>query len=828
MQRSFTQPAESSSSPSVLLVVTAVVLGLAGLALAIAGAWLIALGGSWYYLVAGLGLIASALLLRRGGGIGLLFYAAVVLLTLVWALWEVGFDWWPLAARGDVFFVFGLFLLSPWVARALARRDATGIGGTRAVLGVVLAAFLVAAVFSWTREPGRIEGIAPLADAPVGAQVNAAAALASPPPPKDDWTAYGGTAFGQRYSALDQITPANVAQLEEAWHFRTGDVRGQPGDPEETTFEVTPLKIGERLFLCTPHQAVIALDATTGAQIWRYTPEVRKSLALQHLTCRGLSYHAGGAAASAAPVTASAVPAPASGQPAAPVGGDCNAKLFMPTADGRILALNPDTGKPCMAFGGGTGQIDLWKNMPNVKPGSYYSTSPVVVTRSLIVVGGTVLDNVSTQETSGVIRAFDVNTGALVWNWDSGNPEETAPIAADRTYTVNSPNSWSISSVDEALGLVYVPTGNQPPDQWGGKRTEGAERYSSSVVALDLASGRVRWSFQTVHHDLWDYDVPSQPSLIDLRVGSETIPALVQPTKQGELFVLDRRNGRPIVPVNERPAPQGAAAGDRTAPTQPVSGLSFDPPALKPSDMWGGTIFDQLACRIAFHRLRYEGRFTPPSTQGSLIYPGNFGVFNWGSIAVDPQRQIAFTTPASLAFVSKLVPRADATSLYVQGKSRPNDSLPALNENFGAPFAVKLSAFTSVFGLPCQAPPWGHVAAADLRSGKVIWKHKNGTVRDSSPLPLPFAMGVPNLGGPVMTAGGVAFLSGTLDQYVRGYDVGNGKELWRSRLPAGGQATPMTYRGRDGRQYVLVAAGGHGSLGTRTGDHVIAYALPKR
>lgn len=262
--------------------------------------------------------------------------------------------------------------------------------------------------------------------------------------------------------------------------------------------------------------------------------------------------------------------------------------------------------------------------------------------------------------------------------------------------------------------------------------------------------------------------------------------------------------------------------------TQPVSELSFDPPALTPADMWGGTVFDQLACRIAFHRLRYEGRYTPPSTEGSLIYPGNFGVFNWGGVAVDPVRQMAFTTPASLAFVSRLIPRADDTSLYVQGKDRPNDSLPALNENFGAPFAVQLSAFTSVFGLPCQAPPWGHVAGADLRTGRVVWKHKNGTVRDSSPLPLPFAMGVPSLGGPMMTAGGVAFLSGTLDYYLRAYDVASGKELWRSRLPAGGQATPMSYRGSDGRQYVVVAAGGHGSLGTRTGDHVIAYALPRR
>jgi quinoprotein glucose dehydrogenase len=810
--------------PSALLVAMALLIGLAGLGLAAAGAWLVMLGGSWYYVVAGVGLLVAAMLLPRGGGAGLWVYAVVVAFTLAWALWEVGFDWWPLAARGDVFFVIGVFLLTPWVARALARRSAAGVAPARGFLGVVLLAFLAAAVVAMTRQPHRIEGTA----TPPAAAAAPAAAAGTPAPPADDWTAYGGNGMGQRYSALDQITPANVGQLEEAWHFRTGDVRGQPGDPEETTFEVTPLKIGERLFLCTPHQSVVALNATTGEQLWRYTPEIQRPLALQHLTCRGLSYDPGSAVR---PAAAGAAPSPSPSPTPTPTpasGGDCDAKLFMPTADGRVIALSPESGKPCLRFGGGSGQIDLWKNMPNVKPGSYYSTSPVVVTKSLLIVGGTVLDNVSTKETSGVIRAFDIDTGALVWNWDAGNPEETAPIAPDRSYTANSPNSWSISSVDEALGMVYVPIGNQPPDQWGGNRTEGAERYSSSVVALDLATGRVRWSFQTVHHDLWDYDVPSQPTLIDLRMGSDTVPALVQPTKQGELFVLDRRNGEPVVKVHERPAPQGAAEGDHTSLTQPVSGLSFDPPALTPADMWGGTVFDQLACRIAFHRLRYEGRYTPPSTQGSLIHPGNFGVFNWGGIAVDPQRQLAFTTPASLAFVSKLIPRTDDTTLYVQGKDRPNDSLPALNENFGAPFAVKLSAFTSVFGLPCQAPPWGYVAGADLRTGRVVWMHKNGTVRDSSPLPLPFAMGVPSLGGPLMTAGGVAFLSGTLDYYMRAYDVTNGKELWRSRLPAGGQATPMSYRGSDGRQYVVVAAGGHGSLGTKTGDSVIAYALPKR
>ena len=616
-----------------------------------------------------------------------------------------------------------------------------------------------------------------------------------------------------------------------AWQFRTGDIRGRAGDPEETTDEVTPLKIGSRLYLCTPHQSVIALDATTGAQAWRYDPKMATGLALQHQTCRGLSYQPAGDAVAPASAAASIA---TSGRPLdiaandGKVRADCGAKLFLATADGRLIALDPDTGAVCSRFGGGTGQVDLGAGMPNLNPGSYYSTSPVIVTNKLVIVGGTVLDNVSTKEESGVIRAYDVDTGALVWNWDSGNPEVTTPLAAGAHYTENSPNSWSIASVDEALGMVYLPMGNQPPDQWGGHRSPAVEKYSSSVVALDLATGRVRWVFQTVHHDLWDYDVPSQPSLVDLTIDGATVPALVQPTKQGELFVLDRRTGKPVLPVTEVPAPQGAAEGDHSAPTQPRSALSYEPAKLTDKDMWGATLVDQMMCRIAFTKLRYEGRFTPPSLQGSLIYPGNFGTFNWGGVAVDPQQQVAFTTPTYLAFVSTLVPRPNATAEVVQGGHPPKGSLPALNENFGAPFAIKLGAFLSPLGFPCQAPPWGYVAGADLRTGHIVWKHRNGTVRDLSPVPLPIRMGVPNLGGPVMTAGGVAFLSGSMDDYVRGYDVHDGRQLWESRLPAGGQATPMTYTGADGRQFLLVIAGGHGSTGTKPGDYVIAYTLPKR
>ena len=793
--------------------VLGVVLLILGFVMLAAGGLLASLGGSWFYALSGLAWALIGALMWGRLREAVFGYALYFLATLAWSLWEAGLDWWPLGARLGVPFVLGAVLLAlvPTMRRHLPVDDPRRVAWRSPpalVLAAALGAFVVVAVVSWTRDLHALEGTMPANGAarPPGVAASGAAAV-----PDGEWHAYGRTGFGQRWSPLAQITPANVGDLKLAWEFRTGDVRGRPGDPKETTFEVTPLKVGERLFLCTPHQTVLALDATTGRELWRFDPQVRGELALQHLTCRGLSYQP-----PPDPMAAAGAQAPA-----------CAAKLFMPTADARLIALDPASGKPCPGFGR-QGAVDLWAGMPNAKPGAYYSTSPVVVTRRLVIVGGTVLDNASVKEQSGVIRAYDIETGALVWNWDSANPDATAPLPAGQTYTANSPNSWSVASVDEDLGLVYLPMGNQPPDQWGGKRSAAVERHSSSVVALDLATGRLRWVFQTVHHDLWDYDVPAQPVLVDLTVRGARVPALVQPTKQGELFVLDRRDGRPVFPVTETPAPQGAAAGDFTAPTQPVSAISFNPPVLRERDLWGVTMFDQLWCRIAFHRLRYEGRFTPPSTQGSLINPGNFGVFNWGSIAVDPVRGIAFTTPAVLAFTSQLVPRRDDSSQLVQDEGPPSGSLPALNENFGAPFASRMKPFTSPLGVPCQAPPWGTVAGVDLNEGRIVWRHRNGTVRDLSPLPLPLRLGVPSLGGPLMTAGGLAFLSGSMDDYVRAYDVNDGRVVWESRLPAGGQATPMTYLGADGRQYLLVVAGGHGSTGTKPGDHVRAYALEKR
>jgi quinoprotein glucose dehydrogenase len=448
------------------------------------------------------------------------------------------------------------------------------------------------------------------------------------------------------------------------------------------------------------------------------------------------------------------------------------------------------------------------------------------VSDKIIVIAGSVIDNYSTEEPSGVIRGFDVYTGKLVWAWDAGATDENALPSATHSYTNNSPNSWMTASYDSKLGLVYLPMGVQSPDIWGGNRTPEAERYASSLVALDINTGKRAWFYQTVHHDLWDMDLPSQPTLVDLSTPQGVVSAVLQPTKTGNLFVLDRRTGQLIVPAPERPVPQGAAPGDHVAPTQPFSQLTFRPEEpLTGADMWGATIFDQLACRILFHRLRYEGTFTPPSLQGTLVFPGNLGMFEWGGIAVDPVRQIAIANPIAIPFVSQLLPRGP------DNPTAPNDAHPSGSEigvqpMYGTPYGVVLHPFLSPIGLPCMRPPWGYMAAIDLKTMKIAWMHRNGTVRDEAPLPIPIKMGVPSLGGPLTTAGGVAFLTSTADYFIRAYDVTDGRELWEDRLPAGGQSTPMSYA-VDGHQYVVTAAGGHGSFGTKLGDYVIAYAISK-
>lgn len=777
-----------------MVTFSALLVGLSGLLLLGGGTYLVILGGSVYYVLGGGGMLIAALLLYRRSAHALTVYAAVLFGTLVWALWEVGFDWWQLGPRGGLPVLLGIWLLLPFVRWHLKRAAAPPNLGSPPALALVVACLLSAGVAGWSMfvDPHDINGRLPERGSQTAADQRGV--------PDGEWWQYGRTPLGQRYSPLTQITVDNVSHLKEAWRYQTGDVK-RPEDVGETTYQVTPLKVGNTLYICTPHNWAIALDAATGKEKWKYDPEAGLNPNRQHQTCRGVTYYRDAAAAA---------------------GAACAERVYLPTSDARLIALDARTGSVCPGFAD-QGALHLEIGMEHKPAGYYYSTSPPVIAGRKIIIGGAVNDNYSTQEQSGVIRAFDVDTGALIWNWDSGNPTETAPLPPGRTYTTNSPNSWSVFSVDETLGLVYIPLGNQVPDQLGMGRSANVEKYSSSIVALDVETGRDRWVRQTVHHDLWDMDVPAQPVLVDLtRPDGTSVPALVGPTKQGDVYVLDRRTGEPILPVTEMPAPGGAILEDFTAPTQPVSALSFMPPPLRETDMWGVTMFDQLACRIEFHQLNYEGRYTPPSLNGTLVYPGNFGVFNWGSVAVDPERQVMFGMPTYLAFTSRLVPRAD---IPPPGQNEKG-SEQGLNRNEGAPYGVVMGPFLGPLKIPCQAPPWGYVAGADLNTGEIAYKHRNGTVYDMTALPLPIKLGVPGIGGPIITKGGVAFLAAAVDNYLRAYDLTTGKELWKARLPAGGQATPMTYALADGRQMVVIVAGGHGSIGTKAGDYVLAYSLP--
>lgn len=786
------------------ITLTALFMLMVGALMTIGGAYLASLGGSWYYLIAGFGLLVAAGLVfaRRRAAIWL--YAVLLLATLLWTLYEVRFDWWQLAPRIDLWCLLGLWLILPFVNRHIGARLAWRDGAS-GLLGLGLLAGALMAGYSLTQDYSSIKG--QFSDAQMEGlhPEGQAGRLAS------EWTAYGGSSRGDRYSPADLITPENAGKLVKAWEYHTGDLPSE-GDPGELTNQVTPLKVGDKLFICTPHSIAIALDADTGEERWRFDPAInRKAEYYQHMTCRGLAFH---------DATAYGAVATRLAQPDAPV-ARCERRLFLPTNDGTLVALDVEDGKPCEDFGE-AGVVDLKIGLGDDALGVYLPTSPPVVTEKLVIVGGSITDNGAVDSPGGMIRAYDVRSGRLVWNFDPGNPEATEPLPPGETYVRSTPNSWTIATADEALGLVYIPTGNQTPDQWGVPRTPEAERFTDTLVALDLNSGQVRWEFRTVHHDLWDRDLPSQPTLVDIDGPQGKVPAIIQATKRGDLYVLDRRTGEPIVPVEEIPVPQGTVEGDYTAPTQPVSALSYAPDEpLYEKDMWGGTPLDQMMCRIQFHKLRYEGDFTPPSEQGSLIYPGNVGTFNWPSVAVDPSRQLLFGAPNYLAFISQLVKRSE-----VDPDERRGGGETGLQPNLGAPYMVRLEPFMSVMGLPCQAPPWGFVTAVDLRSMKPVWMHKNGTSRDSAPLGIPLPVGTPALGGPIVTAGGVAFMSGTLDYYLRAYDMQNGKELWKGRLPAGGQATPMTYVSeKTGKQYVVQMAGGHGSFGTRIGDSVVAWTL---
>ncbi len=621
--------------------------------------------------------------------------------------------------------------------------------------------------------------------------------------PVAGWPVYGADPGGSRYSPLTQINRENVKHLKVAWVYRTGEsLTGEAA--HKKAFEATPILVEGTLYFATPSNRVIALDPQTGTEKWKYDPGLDLSVSYSEFTSRGVS---------------------AWRDAQAPQRQACSLRILAATIDGRLLALDARTGTPCRDFGQG-GQVDLKQSVGRIEPGNYQVTSPPAVIGDLVIVGSAIGDNRRVDSERGIVRAFDARTGALRWSWDPvpRDPKDPARAtwAGDSADRTGGANAWSILSVDPERNLVFIPTTSPSPDFYGGERLR-SNSYADSVVALRASSGKLVWHFQVVHHDLWDYDVPAQPTLITLRRGGVEIPAVAQATKMGHLFILHRETGAPLFPVEERPVPQTTVPGEQTWPTQPfpTAPPPLVPQKLTPQDAWGLTFWDRGRCHDLIARHRSEGIFTPPSLEGTIAFPGFLGGTNWGSVAFEPERGFVVVNSSRLAFVVALIPRADLQ------KARAAAPESEFGRQEGTPYAMRREPLLSPFGIPCNPPPWGTLAAVEVATGSIRWEVPLGTLRDITAIPLPFRWGTPNLGGPVVTAGGLVFIGAAMDNYLRAFDVDTGEELWKARLPAGAQATPMTYRlSENGKQYVVIAAGGHGKLGTKLGDYVIAYALP--
>ena len=782
------------------VTVFALVLGLIGLVLAAMGSQLVALGGSWYYVVAGVLLVVAGVQLWRRRASAFWVFGLAFVGTVIWAYWEVGAAFWPLVPRLAPWLVLGLVMALIGAALCPKWRGESWAGALVLLVAVVWGG---AAMF---QEHGVVRN---------AAKLTAPTAMDSAQASQQRWEYYGRTAGGTRYAPFQQITPQNVDKLQVTWSFRTGDIAGKGAEDQST-----PTQIGDTLYLCTPYAKIIALDADTGTEKWRFDSKSADSKLWNR--CRGLAHYDAATFAQAHPEDAAAT--------ASASAATCARRVFIGTPDARLIAIDAATGQPCAAFGA-NGEVDLKVGMGLVQPFYYMPTSMPTVMGNRIVLGGWVQDGASVDEPSGVVRAFSADTGELLWAWDPDNPEITKLPPPGQTYTRTTPNVWAPPSFDDQLGLVYLPTGNQTPDFWGGHRRPLSDKYSSSVVALDIKTGLVRWHFQTTHHDLWDYDVPSQPALTDVPDGKGgTVPALVQLTKRGQIFVLNRATGEPITQVEDKPVPTNAAKGDRASPTQPYStGMpAIGAEKLTEASMWGATFFDQLACRIAFKKMRYDGDFTLPNEGSrSLQFPGNYGGFNWGSAAIDEHNGILYANSMRMPMWIQFIPRAQADDPNAPGGH------DGLHVQAGTPYGAIKGTFMSPLGIPCHAPPYGEISAIDLRSKSIVWKKPLGTVQDTE-LPLgvkgtlPIPIGVPVMGGPMVTAGGVVFVGGSYDYYLRALDATSGKELWKARLPVGGQATPMTFVSpKSGKQMVVLAAGGQRNSPDR-GDYIIAYALPDK
>jgi quinoprotein glucose dehydrogenase len=601
------------------------------------------------------------------------------------------------------------------------------------------------------------------------------------------WPNYGNDAGGGRYSPARQIDRSNVAQLQLAWTYRTGANQQETALIHKAAFEATPILIEDKLFLSTPYNHVIALNPQSGVKLWEYDAHVDLGKDYSEVSSRGVSAWV---------------------DPHAKRGQACRLRIFMGTLDGRLVALDGETGKPCLDFAQ-MGEVNLADDAATATEwiGGYQVTSAPAISKDLVITGSSIADNWKVDTGRGIVRAFDARTGQLRWTW---NPTPWADKTEPRT---GAGNAWSTLSVDPKEDLVFIPTGSSAPDYYGGLR-KGDDKWANSVVALRASTGKFVWGFQVVHHDLWDYDVASQPTLFTWQDGT---PAIVINTKMGHVFVLNRLTGASLLPVEERPVPQSDIPGEQSSPTQPFSTISLVPERISPSDAWGISAEDVARCRELMQASRWDGMFTPPSLQGTLVFPGNVGGVNWGSAAYDPAHHVMVANTNRLIAWVKLIPRDQFGDEHK--KDQHNRIYGEFGEQKGAPYGLYRTFLLSPAKVPCNKPPWGTTEAVDLFTGKQVWDVPLGTMIPGQ------QTGSINLGGPMITGGGLVFTAAGMDLFLHAFDLESGKELWKYQLPAGGHATPMTYT-RKGKQYVVIAAGGHGKLGTKQGDYVLAFALP--